>query len=87
MSDTAHSLILLLTTGKVEVMQRFIIDAVKVDDILFADGVFLLKFCKCAATTVLEGKAVARQRNPALHRKLERLTGKNSTIIVDQDAP
>ena len=73
--------------SRVSSMQRFIIDAVKVDDILFADGIFLLKLCKGAAATGLKGKAVTLQRNPTLHGKLERLMSKNSAIVVDYDAP
>ena len=87
MSDTAHGLVLLLTVGKVEVMQRFIIDTVEVDDVLFAGGVFFLELRKSTATTVPKEKAVALQRNPALNRKLKRFTGQNAAVVIDHDAP
>ena len=53
-------------------MQRRLIDAVKVNDILIAGGIFLLKFRKGTASAVLKGKAVALQRNPPINGKLER---------------
>ena len=68
-------------------MQRCIIDAVKVDDVLFAAGVFFPKLRKGSAAAIPKGKATALQRDPALNRKLEWLTGQNAAIVVDHDAP
>ena len=78
-----YGLVLFLTAGEVEIVQRRIIDAVKVNDILLAGGIFLLKFRKSTASTILKGKGAALQRNPPINGKLEWLTGKNGAIEVD----
>ena len=85
MSHTAHGLVLFLTAGEIESVQRRLIDAVKVNDLLITGGIFLLKFRKGAASTILKGKAAALQRNPPINGKLERLAGKDSTIVIDHN--
>ena len=86
-SHTARRLVLFLTTGEIESVQRRLIDAVKVNDILLAGGIFLLKFRKSTASTILKGKGAALQRNPPINGKLEWLTGKNGAIEVDHETP
>ena len=86
-SHTARRLVLFLTAGEIESVQRRLIDAVKVNDILIAGGIFLLKFRKGTASAVLKGKAVALQRNPPINGKLEWLTGENGAIEVDHETP
>ena len=68
-------------------MQRRLIDAVKVNDILITGGIFLLKFRKGTASAILKGKAAALQQNPPVKGKLERLTGENGAIEVDHETP
>ena len=46
MSDIASDLVLLLSLGVTEVMQRSVIGYKKVDDLFLADGIFLLKLCQ-----------------------------------------
>ena len=57
MSHTARRLVLFLAAGEIESVQRRLIDAVKVNDILIAGRIFLLKFRKGAASAILKGKA------------------------------
>lgn len=87
MSHTARRLVLFLTAGEIESVQRRLIDAVKVNDIFLAGGIFLLKFRKGTASAILKGKAAALQRNPPINGKLEWLTGENGAIEVDHETP
>ena len=67
-------------------MQCRLIDAVKVNDILIAGGIFLLKFRKGTASAILKGKTAAFQWNPPINGKLERLAGEDGAIEVDHKA-
>ena len=86
-SHTARRLVLFLATGEIESVQRRLIDAVKVNDILITGGIFLLKFRNGTASAILKGKAVALQWNPPINGKLERLAGENGAIEVDHETP
>ena len=68
-------------------MQRRLIDAVKVNDLLITGGIFLLKFRKGVASAILKGKAVILHWNPPINGKLERLAGENGAIEVDHETP
>ena len=84
-SHATYGLVLFLAAREIESVQCRLIDAVKVNDILIAGGIFLLKFRKGTASAVLKGKAVALQRNPPINGKLERLAGEDSAIEVDHE--
>ena len=86
-SHATHGLVLFLTAGKVEIVQRRIIDAVKVNDIFLAGGILLLKFRKGATSAILKGKAVILHRNPPINGKLERLMGEDGAVVVGENAP
>ena len=84
-SHATYGLVLFLTAGEVEIVQRRIIDAVKVNDIFLAGGILLLKFRKGATLTIQKGKAVILHWNPPINGKLKRLAGKDSTIVIDHN--
>ena len=85
-SHAAYGLVLFLTAGEVESVQHRLIDTVKVNDILIAGGIFLLKFRKGTASAILKGKAVVLQWNPPINGKLERLACEDGAIEVDHEA-
>ena len=84
-THATYGLVLFLTAGEIESVQRRLIDAVKVNDIFLTGGIFLLKFRKGTASAILKGKAAALQRNPPINGKLERLAGENGAIEVDHE--